>query len=65
MRPDHPRHNPFFNRFHVPVHRRHDDLEVPDTNEPNATKEDARDRFGDLFGLLMLAISFVLMLRAL
>jgi hypothetical protein len=56
MRPEHPTHNPFFNRFH------------PDTNtnteQPNALTDFARDKFGGLFALVALAISFVLLLRA-
>jgi hypothetical protein len=65
MRPEHPTHNPFFNRFHDPVHRRDDD---PDTNtnteQPNALTDFARDKVGGLFALVALAISFVLLLRA-
>ena len=66
MRPDHPLHNPFFNRFHDPVHRRHDEIETnTNTDESNGITEYARDKFGGLFALLVLAISFVVMLRAL
>jgi hypothetical protein len=68
MRRDHPWHpsqNPFFNRFHDPVHRRHDDMENnTNTDEPNAITDFARDKFGVLFALVALAISFVLLLRA-
>lgn len=65
MRPDHPLHNPFFNRFHVPVHRRHDDQETnSNTNEPNPLAEFSRDQIGGLFALVALAISFVFILRA-
>jgi hypothetical protein len=72
MRPNHPLHNPFFNRFHEPVHRRDDDMQayVPiptdsQANEPNYPSEHARDRFGGLFALLVLAVSVALVLRAL
>jgi hypothetical protein len=65
MRPDQPTHNPFFNRFHDPVHRRHDDLDTnTSSDELNALTEYARDKFGGLFALVALAISFVLLLRA-
>ena len=65
MRPEHQSHNPFFNRFHDPVHRRNADLETnSNTNEPNALTEYAHDKFGGLFALVALAISFVLLLRA-
>lgn len=65
MRPDHPLHNPFFNRFHVPVHRRHDDPEInSNTTEPNPLAEFSRDKFGGLIALVALAISFVFLLRA-
>ena len=62
MRPEHPLCNPFFNRFHDPVQRR---AEITDSDaiEPNAA-EYARDKFGGLFALLILAISFALMLKA-
>lgn len=68
MRPDHPSHNPFFNRFHDPVHRRHADSQPPtltDSDERNSAPEYARDRFGGLFALLALAVSFVVLLRVL
>ncbi len=65
MRPDHPTHNPFCNRFHDPVQRRHDDFDTnTSTDELNAITEYARDKFGSLFALVALVISFVLMLRA-
>ena len=64
MRPDHPLHNPFFNRFHDPVHRRQADMEPPNTDEPNSLADYARDKFGGLFALVALAISFVVLLRA-
>ena len=62
MRPDHTFHNPFCNRFHDPVHRRHEVIDS-DADEPNAA-ENARDKFSGLFALVVLAISFALMLRA-
>lgn len=62
MRPDHQFRNPFCNRFHDPVHSRHEATDS-DANEPNAI-EIARDKFGGVFALLALAISFVLILRA-
>jgi hypothetical protein len=62
MRPDHQFHNPFCNRFHDPVHRR-DEAADSEANEPNAI-EIARDKFSGVFALLVLAISFVLILRA-
>ena len=65
MRPDQPSHNPFFNRFHDPVHRRQADLEPhTNTDEPNTLTDYARDKFGGLFALAALAISFVVLLRA-
>jgi hypothetical protein len=65
MRPEQPTHNPFFNRFHDPVHRRQDDMpSYAPANESNPTPENSRDIFGELFGLVLLAISFVLLLRA-
>ena len=64
MRPEHPSHNPFFNRFHDPVHRRHADSETNNTDEPATFAEYARDKFGGLFALAALAISFVVLLRA-
>lgn len=65
MRPDHPSHNPFFNRFHDPVHSRHDDMDTnTNSDESNALTDYARDKFGGLFALVALAISFVLLLRA-
>ena len=65
MRPEHPSHNPFFNRFHDPVQRRQADLETnTNTDDLNAIAEYARDKFGGLFALVVLAISFVVLLRA-
>ena len=64
MRPEHPLHNPFFNRFHEPVHRRDADLETNTSDDPGTLAEYARDRFGGLFALVALAISFVVLLRA-
>ena len=65
MRPEHPLHNPFFNRFHDPVHRRDADTEAnSNTDELSAIAEYARDKFGGLFALVALAISFVVLLRA-
>jgi hypothetical protein len=63
MKPENPFHNPFCNRFHDPVHRRHEATDA-EANGPNATIDYARDRFGGLFALLALAVSFVLILRA-
>jgi hypothetical protein len=62
MRPDHQFRNPFCNRFHDPVHRR-DEATDSEANEPNAI-DIARDKFAGVFALLVLAISFVLILRA-